>query len=333
MDTSKFTFPLCVSITFGPSPETLSNIYMLYFARNSIVSYFESYEYFCKNFIDDLSFSKCPPGRIFEICFLLGVTISIEKCELQASRMKYLGVNVNMTSGVFTMLPEKATKLQHEITHLQSVSNETETFLIQYYLDKVSGKLGFYSLFKENETSRCLSSIAARFRLGRCTKCEVIQKIDSLKSSLDSWQIALDRPDQMTFDYRSDGLINRALSQSLQPTLYTDSGDNACAGVTACGKFMKQIIFEPSMCSLHINSKELYAAIKMLESSYLQQLYSDLEVKVDSKVALKWLETKQIPDSVSKDRDFLDDLMQRYKRLLPLYGSLRFSYIASKILS
>ena len=277
-----------------------------------------------------MSFSKCPPGRIFEICFLLGVTISIEKCELQASRMKYLGVNVNMTSGVFTMLPEKATKLQHEITHLQSISEETETFLVQYYLDKVSGKLGFYSLFQETETSRSLSSTAARFRLGRITKNEVLQKISSLKTSLDAWQLALDRPDQMTFDYRSDGLSNRALPRSLRPTLYTDSGDNACAGITACGKFMKQVIFEPSMCDLHINSKELYAAIEMLDSSYLQQLYTDLEVKVDSKVALKWLETKQIPDSVSKDREFLDDMMRRYKKLLPLYGSLRFSYIASK---
>ena len=102
----------------------------------------------------------------------------------------------------------------------------------------------------------------------------------------------------MLFKYR-EYVYSRHLPSKLIPELFCDAGQNAGAGITNCGMFMKQLFFDEEEKRFHINTLEFLSVTSVLESGNLQALYPYMKVKLDSKVVLSWIEHDHIPDTVS----------------------------------
>ena len=103
----------------------------------------------------------------------------------------------------------------------------------------------------------------------------------------------------MIFRYRDKNIFSRQLPNKSVAVLYTDASKNAGAGITNCGKFLKQIFFDEDQRKCHINTLEFLAATESLESGNLQCLYKCLKVMIDNKVVLSWIEKRCVPDNVS----------------------------------
>ena len=161
--------------------------------------------------IDDLCFTNTPSGKILAVSYLLGISISTEKCSYDTSKLGYLGVNIDLCTGQFIMRSDKALKLRADISSILSLNESSEHFMIQFYLDRVSGKLGFYGLFFERSTSRSLASVSAKFRLGKISKVDALNSITAHSNDLKIWDKMLLEPERMIFDFRSPGLVERCM--------------------------------------------------------------------------------------------------------------------------
>ena len=136
-----------------------------------------------------MTFSGIPLSKVFLVFFYLGLSISLSKSSHESASLKYLGVNANLDTGVFSMIPDKAENLSADIQSLLSLDNDSAYDDWQYFCDKVSGKLTFYSIFYEREASRVLSSAGAKFRLGRFTKEQMQQAVFDVKLILNEWLV------------------------------------------------------------------------------------------------------------------------------------------------
>ena len=285
---------------------------------------------FVKFCIDDLCFANTPTRKILAVCFLLGVSISLEKCEFDSTNFGYLGVNIDLKNGSFVMRDDKAEKLRSDIASLLQLNDTSDHFQIQFYLDRVAGKLSFYGLFLEQITSRSLASVSAKFRIGKISKSDAVNLISESVIILKRWDELLLTPANMRFDYRTPDLVRRCMPDPMDPIIFTDAGDNAGAAVTACGKFQLLRVFDESQKALHINSKEFFMVVEALSSSNLSGLYRTLHCRVDNKVALRWLESGEISSSVIRDREFVLSQMERFKDVRAKYVKIDFSYVSSR---
>ena len=128
------------------------------------------------------------------------------------------------------------------------------------------------------------------------------------------------------------------LPGSASTIVYTDANEHVGAGVTESNGFMFQEIFDKEMHQwssvpgqlLHINSLEFYSTYRVLASPSLLAYSKTLRVKTDNAASLSWLQTLAIPESVTRDREFLLSVLRLLKDRLKVYDSVSFEFVPTK---
>ena len=186
-------------------------------------------------FIDDKIYSGVPISKIYTICDLLGAALNPDKSGRQESNvLNYLGVHIDMLEGKFRMLNTKAIKLRDCIVSLLSLTPNCEPNLWRYYLDKTSGKLGFYGLLFERFTGKNLSRLAAYFRNGSYSRQQIFTGVQNLKCELELWLEKLSDLNSLSLDYRNCDLFTHTNPVQSRLQLHVDANTQLGAGITLC---------------------------------------------------------------------------------------------------
>ena len=93
---------------------------------------------------------------------------------------------------------------------------------------------------------------------------------------------------------------------------------------------MRRFYFTKEEKQYHINTLEFYACVSTVDNFYLQKLGKNADFYVDNSSALSWLQNAEIPSSVTRDRVFLAEQLQRLKGALLKYDSVEFHRVPTK---